>query len=87
MLYIFYRTNSEHERSVEEFQRLLEQRHLRVELIDVDSRQGAAKAQTYGVMQHPTVLAVRDGDGQMLQIWPGIIPTVSDAEYYARSSL
>lgn len=86
MLYVIYRPHSEHARSVEEFERHLQRRNLSVELVDADGREGAAKMQVYGIMQYPTVLATRD-DGQLLKMWEGVIPTISDVEYYARGEL
>ncbi len=86
MLYVIYRPRSEHARSVEEFERHLQRRNLSIELVDADTRDGAAKMQTYGIMQYPTVLATRD-DGQLLKMWEGIIPTIADVEFYARSSI
>ncbi|MEX0668334.1 MAG: hypothetical protein WD061_01170 [Candidatus Saccharimonadales bacterium] len=87
MIYILYRPNSEHERSVLELQRLLERRHIKLELIDVDTLEGISKVKTYGIMEYPSVLAVRESNGQSLQIWSGTLPTISDVEYYAWSSL
>ena len=86
MLYVIYRPNSEHARSVEEFERNLDRRNLSIELVDADTRDGSAKMQTYGVMQYPAVLATRQ-DGQLLKMWEGVIPTVADVEYYARGSI
>lgn len=87
MIYILYRPGSEHERSVQEFKRRLEERRVDVELISADSREGAAKSRVYEIMQFPTVLALREGNGQLIQTWLGIIPTISDAEFYAQRSI
>lgn len=87
MIYVLYRSGSEHERDVMEFKQRLQARRLEVSLVDADSRQGADKAQAYGIMQYPAVLAVREGTGQALQTWFGTLPTVSDVEFYARSSV
>lgn len=87
MIYILYRPNSEHERKVAELKERLERRRINPELVDVDSREGAAKVQAYGIMQYPAVLAVRDSDGQSIQTWSGHLPTVSDVEFFARSSV
>ncbi len=87
MLYIFYRPESEYEREVMEFQRRLDDKRVPYTLVDLNTRDGAAKAHTYGIMQFPAVLAAREPDGQSLQIWTGMMPTISDAERYARNSL
>lgn len=87
MIYILYRPNSEHERKVNELKDRLERRRIFPELVDVDSRTGIAKVQTYAIMQYPAVLAVRDTDGQPIQTWSGHLPTVSDVEFFARSNV
>lgn len=87
MIYILYRPNSEHERSVENFNKLLEDRRIKSELINVDSREGAVKSQAYGIMEYPAVIAARETNGQALQLWTGNLPTVSDVEFYAWSSI
>lgn len=87
MVYILYRPRSEHARHVDELKERLERRQISPELIDVDSRSGMTKAQTYGIMQYPAVLAVRDTDGQPIQTWSGHLPTISDVEFFARSSV
>lgn len=87
MIYILYRSRSEHERPVSEFQRRLEGRRLSPKMLDVESREGSSKSQSYNIMQYPAVLAVRDTDGQAIQTWSGTLPTVSDVEYFARSSV
>lgn len=84
MVYILYRPNSEHERRVMELKTWLERRRIRVELVDVDSRSGASKAQVYGIMQYPAVLAARESNGQAIQTWQGEVPTVADVEFFAK---
>ncbi|MEX0748431.1 MAG: hypothetical protein WD467_01045 [Candidatus Saccharimonadales bacterium] len=87
MIYILYRPSSEHSRAVEEFTRELEKRRIEHDLVDVDSRDGAAKVQSYGITAYPAVLAVKTSDGQALQTWSATLPTVSEVEYYAWSSV
>lgn len=87
MIQIFYRPNSEYGRDLENFTKRLEERRIKYEMIDVDTRGGSAKAQAYDIMQYPTVLAVRETGGQVIQSWMGILPTVADVEYYAYGSV
>lgn len=87
MIYILYRPNSEHERTVTGFQRELDARHVEYELVSVDTRTGADKAASYGIMNYPAVLAVKSSDGQSLQVWSGQLPLLSEVEYYARMSV
>ncbi len=80
---ILYRPNSEHARAVDEWLREFKTRSTGViELIDVDSKEGAVTAELYDILQYPAVLAVSE-DGQMLQRWPGEpLPLINDVVGY-----
>jgi hypothetical protein len=71
---VLYRPNSEFSRRVEEFihdlqtRHNLDERHLQV--LDYDSREGAATASLYDVMTQPSVLVVGD-DGGYVKGWEG----------------
>lgn len=69
-LSILYRPNSEHARKVEEFTHDFERKGRKVELISLDTREGAALASLYDVMQYPAIIALRD-DGQLVKEWEG----------------
>lgn len=83
---IFYRPNSEHERRVEEYVRDFK-RHTGKELpmVDVNTREGAGKAQVYDVMRFPSIIAT-DDDGRMLQMWHDeMLPRFDEVSYYVES--
>lgn len=84
MVSIFYRPNSEHERDVKGFKKMLkeEDKDVEVELVDVNSRSGSSKAQVYDLWGYPAVVAAGPG-GKVLQTWERNLPTVSDVLYYA----
>lgn len=68
---ILYRPNSEYARSVETYARDFErQRGKSLELVSLDSVQGADMARLYDITNYPAVLALRD-NGEMLNIWQG----------------
>lgn len=69
-LSILYRPNSEHARKVEEFTHDVERQGRKIELISLDTRDGAAMASLYDVMQYPAIIALRD-DGQLVKEWEG----------------
>ena len=72
-LLILYRPNSEHATEVESYVRDFEHRHNiggSIELISVNTRDGAATASLYDIMAFPSILALT-GDGQMLNVWQG----------------
>lgn len=69
--WILYRARSEDARKVEEYVHEFERyKGKKLELIDLNTRDGAAIASLYDEMQQPTVMVVRD-DGQLVQDWRG----------------
>jgi hypothetical protein len=77
-LIILYRPNSEHATLVESFsERILNALpNASIENIDVDSPEGIAKLEVYGIMQFPAVLIVAD-NGSLVDIWLGdALPSV-----------
>jgi hypothetical protein len=85
---ILYRPNSEHATVVESFVRDFQHQHdfgERVELLSMDTRDGAATASLYDIWQFPTVMAVSD-DGRMLNMWQGQpLPLMDEVAGYAYS--
>jgi hypothetical protein len=81
---ILYRPQSEHSRMVEEYAHDFTNRHEErfVDLISLDTVEGADKARVYGVVQYPAVLAM-DDSGHMLKLWEGEqLPLMSELAYY-----
>lgn len=59
----------------------------KVELINVDSREGVAIATLYDVMQYPKVMVTSD-DGRVIRDWDaGSMPLLSDVSYYISQSV
>lgn len=82
-LVILYRPRSEKARSVEEYVREFYRRtgH-KIELLDVDSKQGSQTAQLYDIMQQPAVVALAE-DGKLVQCWLGeSMPLMDDVTGY-----
>lgn len=84
---VLYRPNSEHARIVEDYITDFNRFHPNeaIEIINIDSPQGANLAEIYGVMIHPAIIAVKN-DGQMQQIWEGQdkLPLMNDLAYFAQ---
>jgi hypothetical protein len=84
-LLILYRPNSEHERDVETFVREFQRTHdigNRLELLSVNTRDGAATASIYDVLSFPAILALAD-DGSVLNSWVGMpLPLMNDVAGY-----
>ena len=81
---VLYRPKSEHSRKVEDFVKDIEKRNPsgKIELVNVDSRDGSATASLYDVVQYPAVLALQN-DGQLLKEWQGsTMPLLNDVSYY-----
>lgn len=84
-LLILYKPRSEQAADVESFIRDYKARHEsgRLEVVDVDSREGIATAILYDVMQYPAILALRD-DGSVVKSWEGSdLPLMDELAYYA----
>jgi hypothetical protein len=84
-LLILYRPRSEQAATVETFIRDYKSRHEsgRMEIVDVDSREGIATAILYDVMHYPAILALRD-DGSVAKSWEGEdLPLMDEVAYYA----
>lgn len=82
---IFYRPDSEHARTVEEFVHEFGRIHpdAPITLLDIDSVEGGNAAAIYDIVQYPTVLALSN-DGTMLQRWDnGLMPLMGELAYYA----
>ena len=67
---ILYRPNSEPARSVETFVHDFERRHAdaKLELVNVDEREGIALASLYDVMSFPAIMVLAT-DGTQLHLW------------------
>jgi hypothetical protein len=85
---ILYRPESEQARAVETFMHDFKARNagIKVEVVDVDSRDGIAMASLYDVMQKPAILAMAD-DGSLLKYWIGEdLPLIDEVASYAYAS-
>ena len=83
-LAILYHPKSDHGRIVEEYVRdFTRQRNKNIELLSLDTKEGAYRATLYDVVSYPAVLATRD-DSQLLQLWQGLpLPTMNDLSAYS----
>ena len=83
---ILYHPNSEFSRAVEEYARDFErQRNKQIELISIDTQEGADMARLYDVTSYPAVLATRE-DGEMLALWQGDhLPLMNEVAAYLES--
>lgn len=80
-----YRPNSEFARVVEEYARDFERRGGQaLELVSLDTVEGADIARLYGIVQYPALLVIRD-DGQLLKDWQGeLLPLMDEVNGYLR---
>jgi hypothetical protein len=86
---ILYRPNSEEARSVETFIHDFQTHHEpgRLEVMDVNTRDGYATATLYDIMQYPAILVLRD-DGSILKSWEGeSLPMMDELAYYTFSDV
>ncbi len=87
---VLYRPKAEYRQTIEDFISQYKERYprSRVEILDVDKREGIAMASIYDVMRYPSILALRD-DGSVLQTWEGLenMPRLDDVSVYAIDQL
>ena len=84
---VLYRPSSEHGRLVEEFIHGFQSRFSggRLEVLNIDSRDGSATATLYDVMQYPAILVVQT-DGYLQKSWEGaMLPTIDEVVGFART--
>lgn len=77
---IIYRQNSEQARPVIEFKETMRRRYpeKNVEELEIDSREGAAEASLYGILQYPAII-VSAHEGNVLGQWEGLpLPLVDE---------
>jgi len=79
-LVVLYRERSEHARAVTEFVDTLSRRYpgRAATLMDIDTREGAAEASLYGVVQYPAII-VTAYDGSVIGSWEGMpLPMIDE---------
>lgn len=84
---VLYRPNSEFARSVDEFVHEFKTRsgEKLLEIVNIDSREGARIAELYGLMQYPAILVLQ-ADGFMQKSWEGgSLPLVDEVISYTRT--
>jgi hypothetical protein len=85
---ILYRPNSDHARRVEEFIHEYNRGYtnVRLETLNIDSREGAALASLYDIMNYPAIMVLRD-DGSPSMIWQGDqLPLMDEVESYLQTA-
>jgi hypothetical protein len=83
-LSIVYRERSDHARSVAEFVENLRRRYpdKSAKLYDIETRDGAAEASLYDIVQYPAVV-VTSGDGRLLMLREGEpLPLIDEIASY-----
>lgn len=75
-----YRPNSDHARAVIEFKENVHRRYpdKEIEDLDIDTREGAEKAEYYAITQYPAILVMAN-NGSVLGIWQGLpLPLIDE---------
>jgi len=86
---ILYRPDSEFAREVETYAQDLKRVHGdalgRIDLVSVNSRDGASTASLYDIMEYPSILVLAD-DGSLVNNWNGTpLPLMDEIAGYAFS--
>lgn len=82
---VLYRPNSEHGRIVEDFIHDYQARQHggKIEIVNIDSREGMAMASLYDIVEYPAILVLRI-DGGIIRAWQGqALPLMSEVAAYA----
>ena len=84
---VLYHPSSDHARMVEEFAHDFQRAEAsrRLELVSVDTKDGASLAELYGITQYPAVLALAD-DGRLLNVWSDKLPLMNEVAAYTHNS-
>lgn len=83
---VLYRPNSEHGRLVDEFIRdyQAQEGDRKLEILNIDSRDGGALASLYDIVQYPAILVLQD-NGYLHKFWQGSqLPLMNEVASYAR---
>jgi hypothetical protein len=84
---VLYRPNSEHGRLIEEFIHDFQHTHRdeRLEVLNIDTREGTAMASLYDVMRYPAILVIQ-ADGYLQRSWEGDeLPLMNEVASYAHN--
>lgn len=83
---ILYRSQSEQERQVTEFEHEYTKRtSQRLTMHDLNTQEGSDIAKLYDITQSPAVIATAD-DGSVLQLWQGEqLPLINEVMYYQKT--
>jgi hypothetical protein len=82
-LVILYHPDSEFSTAVEDFtSECKKHTEMKVELLSLEKPDGSTMAETYGVVDYPSILVLRD-DGQIVKGWQGSsLPPTSEVVGY-----
>jgi hypothetical protein len=84
-LLILYRPDSEHATPVESFVRDYQHMHdprTKIDLVSMNTRDGAATASLYDIWSFPTIIAT-DDDGRAVNVWQGMpLPLMNEVAGY-----
>ena len=83
---VLYHEKNEHASNVEGFVRSIKEQTSRdVELISLETTEGASIANTYEIVSYPATLIIRD-DGQLHKYWEGeSLPLIGEVVGYLNS--
>lgn len=85
---IIYRPDSDHGRAVEEFIHDYNREYadVRLEPLNIDSRDGSATASLYDITSYPAIMVLRD-DGGVSMVWQGSqLPLLDEVASYLRTT-
>ncbi len=70
---VFYRPQTEYETEVLGYVRDFSRAHPEadIELVNLNTQMGTRQAEVYGVVEYPAILAIKEDDGSVINMWQG----------------
>lgn len=80
---ILYHPKSDHARTVEEYaHEFARQNGQSLELVSLESRDGAATASMYDIVRYPAILAINE-QSELQKMWQGpVMPLMNEVAFY-----
>ena len=81
---VLYHPNSEDARIVEEYAHDFERSKGRpIELLSLETREGADMAKAYDIVQYPSLMVLKDSSNELVKFWSGVpLPLMDEVASY-----
>lgn len=84
--YVMFRRHHQSQNEADDYTKRLDDKHIEYSLVEADSMEGVSMVDLYDVVRLPSVLVTRD-DGQLVRMWLGELPDLSELSDAAQSQI